>query len=75
MTYITAPDVTLFQFPKAFAVRRRLVHLTQRDIHICITVNQMSVECFSIFQLDHLPMPIMRHTRVDHEGNASVFLP
>ena len=55
MAYGAAPDVTLFQLPKALAVRCRLVHLPQRDIHKCITVNQVSVERLSVFQFDHLP--------------------
>jgi hypothetical protein len=63
MAYSATPDVTLFQCPKAFAIRCRLVHLAQRDIHKRIAVNQMSVECFSVFQFDHLPK--MCHTRAD----------
>ena len=62
MTYCAAPYVTFFQFPKALAVRCCLVHLAQRDIHKCITVNQVSVEGLSVFQFDHLPK--MCHMRV-----------
>jgi hypothetical protein len=49
MAYSAAPDVTFFQFPKALAIRCGLVHLAQRDIHKCITVNQVSVERLSVF--------------------------
>jgi len=70
MAYGAAPDVTLFQFPKAFAIRCRLVHFAQRDIHKCVTVNEMSVERFSVFQFHHLPD--LCHTRV---GLSSVLVP
>ena len=55
MAYGAAPDVTLFQFPKALAVRSCLVHFAQRNVHKCITINQVSVEGLSVFQFDHLP--------------------
>ena len=69
MAYITASDVTFFQFPKSLAVRRCLVHLAQRDIHKCITVNQVSVERLSVFQFDHLPKCVTR--MLDHVCSAA----
>jgi hypothetical protein len=47
-----AAYVAFFQFPETFAVRTRLVHLPQRDVHEIIAVNQMPVEGLAVLQLN-----------------------
>jgi hypothetical protein len=53
-THGAASDVTLFDFPKAISVRVRLVNFAERNVHKVIAVDEMSVERFSIFELDQL---------------------
>jgi len=53
-THRATADVALFDFPKAIAVCARLVHLAQRDVHEVVTVDEMSVECFSVLELNQL---------------------
>ena len=54
VTHCAPADIALFDLPEPVAVRARLVHLTQRDVHEVVAVDKMSVECLPILQLDQL---------------------
>lgn len=54
MTHCAAPNITLLQLPEPVSIRVRLIYFSQRDIHEVIAVYEMSVECFSVLQLDQL---------------------
>ena len=53
-THRATADVALFDFPKAVALCARLVYLAERDVHKVVAVDEMSVECFSVLELDQL---------------------
>lgn len=53
-THRATADVALFDFPKAVAVCTRLVYLAERDVHKVVAVDEVSVERFSILELDQL---------------------
>ncbi len=53
-TYRATTDVTLFDFPKAVALCARLVYLAERDVHKVVAVDEVSVERFSVLELDQL---------------------
>jgi len=50
--YRATTDVTLFDFPKAIALCARLVYLAERDVHKVVAVDEVSVERFSVLELD-----------------------
>lgn len=47
--YCASPDIALLQFPELVALRARLVHFPERDVHEVVTVHKVSIESFSIF--------------------------
>jgi len=53
-THRATADVALFDFPKAVAVCARLVYLAERDVHKVVAVDEVSVERFSVLELDQL---------------------
>jgi hypothetical protein len=53
-THRAATNVALFDFPKTVAIGVGLVYFAKCDVHKVIAVDEMSVECFSIFELDQL---------------------
>jgi hypothetical protein len=53
-THRATADVALFDFPKAIAVCAGLVHLAEGDVHEVVAVDEMSVERFSVLELDQL---------------------
>lgn len=50
--YRATADVALFDFPKAVAVCARLVYLAKRDVHKIVAVDEVSIERFSVLELD-----------------------
>jgi hypothetical protein len=53
-THRATADVALFDFPKAVALCARLVYLAERDVHKVVAVDEMSIERFSVLELDQL---------------------
>jgi hypothetical protein len=53
-THRATADVALFDFPEAIAIRARLVHLAERDVHEVVAVDEVSVERFSVFEFNQL---------------------
>jgi hypothetical protein len=59
-THRATANVALFDFPKAVAVCARLVYFAERDVHKVVAVDEMSVERFSILELDQLRENVCR---------------
>ncbi len=53
-THRATTDVALLNFPEAVAVCVRLVYLAERDVHKIVAVDEVSIERFSILELDQL---------------------
>jgi hypothetical protein len=53
-THRATADVALLDFPKAVAVCARLVYLAERDVHKVVAVDEVSIERFSVLELDQL---------------------
>lgn len=49
-----ATNIALFQFPKLITIRIGLIHLSQRDVHEVVTVDEMSVESLAVLEFDQL---------------------
>lgn len=45
-------DITLLHLPEPLAIRIGLVDLTKSDIHEVVTIDEMTIECLAILQLD-----------------------
>ena len=50
VAYRASANVALLQFPEPIAIRARLVHLTEGDVHEVVAVDKMAVERFAVFQ-------------------------
>lgn len=61
-THRATTYVALFQFPEAVAVCARLVYFAERDVHKVVAVDEVSVECFSVLELDQLCGNVQRDT-------------
>ena len=47
-----ASNITLFQFPELIAIRIRLIHFSQRDVHEIVAVDEMAVESLAVLEFD-----------------------
>jgi len=54
MTHRAPPDITLLQLPKPIPIRTCLIHFPQRNIHKVVAVHEVSIECFTVFELNEL---------------------
>jgi len=50
--YRAAPNITLFQFPELIAIRIRLIHFSQRNVHEIVAVDKMTVEGLAVLEFD-----------------------
>ena len=53
-THRATADVALFDFPKTVALCACLVYLAERDVHKVVAVDEVSIERFSVLELDQL---------------------
>ena len=52
--HCTSANIALFQLPELVALCVRLVHLSERDVHEVVAVDEMSVEGLAILEFDQL---------------------
>jgi len=60
LAYRASANVALLQFPEPIAIRARLVHLTEGDVHEVVAVDEMAVERFTVFQFYKLLVTCVR---------------
>ena len=54
LTHDIPLDEHLFHLPKSLTIRAGLIYLTKRHVHKVVTLNEMTVECHAVLQLDQL---------------------
>ena len=51
-THVVTSHIDLRQSHELVAVRTRLYHFLQREVHPCVAVDEVAVERFAVFELD-----------------------
>ena len=53
-THSTSTNITFLQLPKPISISTSLIHLSKRNVHEIVAVDEMSVEGFTVFELHQL---------------------